>query len=97
MPSETRTKIHLGTLAKNVEIVMKLLVNEYMVGARELGMVNAIIATRNLPKPPRGDRTAATRPPTLFPLSNPTSHDGVNGADAANTAPRQWDGNCLTY
>ena len=84
---------HLGILAKNVEIVMKLLVNVYMVGASELGIVNATMTTRNFPKPPSGDKTAATSPPTLLPPSNPASHDGVNGADAAKTAPKQ----CAVY
>lgn len=88
MPSEITTYTHLGIFAKNVAIVMKLLANVYMVGAQALGMDSARRTVRNLPNPPNGDSTAAMRPPTLLPPSNPVSQEELKVADAANTAPR---------
>lgn len=69
---------------------MKLVPNVYIVGAVELGMDNATNTTRNLPKPPVGDRTAEMKPPRLFPSPNPTDRAGIAGEDAANVAPRKW-------
>lgn len=62
--------------------------NVYIVGAHALGMVSASRTVRNLPNPPSGERTASMSPPTLFPPAKPASQEGVNGADAAKTAPR---------
>lgn len=69
---------------------MELEPNVYMVGAQALGMDSARRTVRNLPNPPRGDKTASISPPTLLPPSKPSFHDGVNGADAAKTAPMKW-------
>ena len=66
---------------------MKLVHTVYIVGAHALGMNSAMSTVRNLPNPPAGERTASTRPPTLFPLSKPASHAGTAGAAAANAAP----------
>ena len=73
---------------------MKLVQTVYIVGAHALGMKSAITTVRNLPKPPAGERTASTRPPTLLPLSKPAFHDGTAGAAAANAAPSMCATNC---
>lgn len=70
---------------------MKLLENVYMVGAHAAGIVNASRTVRNLPRFPRGERIASTRPPMLFPSSKPSFQAGTYGADAASAAPRQWE------
>lgn len=70
---------------------MKLDENVYIVGAHALGTVSATTTVRKFPNPPAEERTAWTRPPTLLPLSNPASHEGLLRADAANAAPRQWE------
>ena len=88
MPSEMTTYTHRGIFAKNVAMVMKLLANVYIVGAQALGMDSARRTVRNFPNPPKGDKTAAMRPPTLLPPSNPASQDGLTAADAAKTAPK---------
>ena len=71
-------------------MVMKLDAKVYIVGAHALGMDSARRTVRNLPNPPRGDRTASMSPPTLLPPSKPSFQDGVNGAEAAKMAPRKW-------
>ena len=43
---------------------MRLVLNVYMVGAHALGILSATSTVRNLPKPPRGDKTPYSRPPT---------------------------------
>ncbi|PSR74362.1 hypothetical protein PHLCEN_2v9870 [Hermanssonia centrifuga] len=70
-------------------MVMKLEPKIYMVGAHALGMDKARRAVRNFPNPPKGDKIALMRPPMLFPLSNPASHVGTLGAEAANITPRK--------
>lgn len=68
---------------------MKLVPNEYIVGAQALGTVSATSTVKNFPKPPRGDKTANISPPMSLALSNPASQEGTKGADAANAAPRR--------
>lgn len=88
IPSETITYTHLGIFANTPATAMKLLEKVYIVGAHALGTDNAKSTVKNLPKPPRGDRTASIRPPTLLPLSKPASQEGTAIAEAAKTAPR---------
>ena len=83
-------KMYRGTFAKNGAIVIELDPNVYIVGAHALGMDSARRTVRNLPKPPRGERTASTGPPTLLPPAKPSFQDGVYGAEAAKTAPMKW-------
>lgn len=83
------TYTHLGIFANTSATVIKLLEKVYIVGEHALGTDRASSTVRNLPKPPRGERTASMRPPTLLPLSKPASQDGTAVADAAKTAPRQ--------
>ena len=42
---------------------------------------------KNLPNPPKGDKTASMSPPMEFPPSNPEDQAGVYAAEAAKTAP----------
>ena len=70
-------KTHRGIRANTDAIVMKLVQTVYMVGAIALGVVSAINTSKNLPKPPAGCNTAATRPPTSFPLSKPSFQAGT--------------------
>lgn len=88
MAPDTRAYAFRGILAKNGATFMKLVPNEYMVGAQVLGTESATSTVRNLPKPPAGARTALKRPPMSLPAAKPASHEGTKGADAANTAPR---------
>lgn len=83
-------------MAKYDPIVMKLELNVYIVGATELGIESARTTQRNLPKPPRGDRTPAMSPPTLLPLSKPSLHAGTPGAQAAKIAPMKCAVICAT-
>lgn len=86
---ETIAYTLLGTRAKNTATFIKLVPNEYIVGAQALGTVNATSTVKNFPKPPRGDRTANISPPMSLALSKPEFHEGTNGADAANATPKR--------
>ena len=66
---------------------MKLVPNEYIVGATALGIVSAMTTVKNLPNPPDKARTASISPPTLVPSPKPFCQEGTVGADAANAAP----------
>ena len=89
MASEIITNTYLGTFANHGKIVIALLPNVYMVGAKALGTVNANSTVRNLPKPPQGDKTAWMSPPTEFPPSKPVFQESVYGAEAAKTTPME--------
>lgn len=81
--SDTHTAVEMiantkrGTRANIFAIVMKLVHTVYIVGALALGTVNARRTRRNLPKPPVGERMAATNPPTLLSSPNPAFHAGT--------------------
>lgn len=87
MAVEITAKTKRGILEKTDAIVMKLVHTVYMVGALALGVVKDKRTSRNLPKPPVGDRTAATSPPTSFPPASPAFQAGTYTAAAVNAAP----------
>lgn len=76
--------------------VLGFLPNVYIVGTQALEVLSPISTMRNLPKPPAGERTAMSRPPTLLPPSNPSFQDGIPGAAAANAAPIICHANLLS-
>lgn len=71
-------------------MAIRLVPNEYIVGAHALGIVRARVTVRNLPKPPVGARIAETSPPKLFPFWLPASQEGVERADAAKATPNMF-------
>lgn len=89
---EMMDSANLGILASTAEIVMKLVHAVYIDGAHWLGEARANNTSKNLPKPPAGDRMAATRPPMSFPLPSPASQEGTWYAVAVNAAPSRCAG-----
>ena len=84
-----------GTRANDRCTVMKLVHTVYMLGAHALGAVKLSSTSRNLPNPPVGASTAATKPPTSFPSPSPAPHAGTDDiAAAANAAPSMCAGSC---
>ena len=83
-----------GNFANTGERAIKLVQTVYIVGFVALGTMRTSSTTRNLPKPPTGERTAAMSPPMLLFGPNPACHEGTTYAPAANTAPRPCIGTC---
>ena len=72
--------------------VMKLVHTVYIVGAQVLGAVRLSSTSKNFPNLPVGASTAATSPPTLFPLPSPAPHEGTESEAAVKAAPNMCAG-----
>lgn len=78
MASETRIYTQRGRRKNQWETAIRLVLNVYMVGTAALGTPSATSTVINLPKPPKGDSTPYSKPPTDELFWKAAFHSGTS-------------------